>query len=73
MKKYYSVMIKKTIEVCIKAESEEDAEEIAEDNGPLFDWEMIDTDAVSCEEGIYDAIEDEHLIAEFKQENRYAE
>lgn len=69
-KKYYSVMIKKEMEVCVLAEDESDAEEIAKEG--WFGWEMADTEVVFALEE-YNDPEDAQLIQEFKDEDKYAE
>ena len=71
MKKYYSVMLQETMEVCVKAASAEEAEQLAIDG--YFKWDSAPRKVVSVEEGLYDETDDAHLINEFKRERRYAE
>ena len=72
MSKYHSVQIIKRMEVCVKAEDEEEAEEIAREAD--FSWAMADVEVDYVEE-MYNGEDgdDTHIIDDFKVEDRYAE
>jgi len=66
---YYSVQMKYTQEVCVKAKDESEAEHIAENAN--FETVMCD---VECEaEEMYNDPGDEDLVQQFKDEEKYAE
>ena len=69
-KQYYAIQIKRQMEVCVLAETEEEAEEIA--RNAEFEWTMADTEIESVD-AEYNESGDAHLITEFKEEGRYAE
>ena len=69
-KQFYAIQVKRQMEVCVLAETEEEAEEIARNAD--FDWSMADTEIESVD-AEYNEAKDAHLIQEFKQEDRYAE
>ena len=67
---YYSVIMKYRQEVCVKAEDEGEAEEVARNAD--FGTSSIDLDETEAEE-LYNDPEDAGSIEEFKSEDKYAE
>lgn len=70
-RKYYSVQVTKLMEVCVLAESEEDAEELAISRQDDYDWTRARRCMAEAEE-LYNDPEDADLIQEFKDEQRFA-
>lgn len=69
-KRHYALQVNKQMEVCVLAETEEEAEEIARNAD--FDWSMADVEIESVD-AEYNEDGDGHFIAEFKNEGRYAD
>ena len=69
-KQFYAIQVKRQMEVCVLAETEEEAEEIA--RNAEFEWTMADTEIESVD-AEYNEASDKHLIEEFKNEGRYAD
>ena len=67
---YYSVQVHYRQEVCVKAKDESEAEEIA--LRADFSTSMLDIEDVAAEE-MYNNPEDEQLVQEFKNDDKYAE
>ena len=69
MKNLHLVTIRKEIDVCVLAENNEAAQELAREAD--FDWEAAPVAVVACL--LDDFYDDPDLIREFKLEERYAE
>jgi hypothetical protein len=69
-KKYFSVQMTYRQEVCVKAKDESEAEEIA--RSADFSTSFMDLQDADAEE-LYNDPGDEHLVKEFKEQDRYAE
>ena len=69
MKNYHLVTIRKEIDVCVLADTNEAAQELSRESD--FDWDAAPVAVVAClQDDFYD---DPDLIDEFKLEERYAE